>query len=417
MRILILSQHFWPESFRINELALHLREAGCEVTVLTGKPNYPEGRVYEGYRAAGTGRESYQGIPVFRVPLVPRGSGGVVALCLNYLSFVFSAALFAPWILRGRQFDAIFVYGTSPILQAIPAVVLRWLKHARLAVWVQDLWPESLQTTGFVQSKAVLWTVAQVVRWIYRRCDLLLVQSRAFVSAVAPLAGTTPIEYFPNPGELSVHRAGVAGVPLCGLQLPPGFNVVFAGNLGAVQGLASVLDAAEMLLPYRDVRIVLVGSGRHADWLRQQVEQRRLSNVMLPGRFDVAAMPDIFAQASALLVTLAHNPGLSLTIPSKLQDYLAAGRPVIGALDGEGARVVEQAGAGLACAAEDPKALADAILKLRSLACEERAAMGRAAQAYYAQHFEPTMLAQRLVERLRRLQCAPVEGIQQESSR
>jgi glycosyltransferase involved in cell wall biosynthesis len=417
MRILILSQHFWPESFRINELALHLREAGCEVAVLTGKPNYPGGKLYEGYRAAGTGRESYQGIPVFRVPLVPRGSGSVVALGLNYLSFVFSAALFAPWILRGRKFDAIFVYGTSPILQAIPAVVLRWLKHARLVVWVQDLWPESLQATGFVQSRAVLWTVAQVVRWIYRRCDLLLVQSRAFVSAVAPLAGATPIEYFPNPGERSFQRAGAAGVPLCGLQLQPGFNVVFAGNLGAAQGLASVLDAAEILLPYPDVRIVLVGSGRHAEWLRQQVEQRRLRNVMLPGRFDVAAMPGIFAQASALLVTLARNPVLSLTIPSKLQDYLAAGRPVIGALDGEGARVVEQAAAGFACAAEDPKALADAILKLRSLACEERAAMGRAAQAYFAQHFEPTMLAQRLAERLRRLQCAPLEGIQQESSR
>ena len=404
MRILILSQHFWPESFRINELALHLREAGCEVTVLTGKPNYPGGTLYQGYRAAGTGQESFHGIPVFRVPLVPRGDGRAVSLGLNYFSFVLSAASFGPWLLRGRKFDAIFVYGTSPILQAIPAVVLRWLKHARLVVWVQDLWPESLQAAGFVQSKRVLWAVAQVVRWIYRRSDLLLVQSQAFVAAVSPLAGATPIEYYPNAGERTFHRTDEAAAPAAGLRLEPGFNLVFAGNLGAVQGLDSVLDAAEMLLPYPDVRIVLVGSGRSSERLKRQVEQRGLRNVLLPGRFEVAAMPAIFAQASALLVTLARNPIMSLTIPSKLQDYLAAGRPVIGAMDGEGGRVVEQAGAGFACPAEDPRALADAILRLRALGCEERAAMGRAAQAYYAQHFEPAMLAQRLAERFRQLQ-------------
>jgi hypothetical protein len=199
VRVLILSQHFWPEAFRINELALHLREAGCEVTVLTGKPNYPGGRVYEGYRAAGTVRESYEGIAVFRVPLVPRGKGRAFALGLNYLSFLGSATLLAPWLLRGMKFDAIFVYGTSPILQAIPAVVLHWLKRAPLVLWVQDLWPESLQATGFVQDQRVLWAVAQVVRWIYRRCDLLLVQSRGFVAAVSPLAGATPVEYYPIP--------------------------------------------------------------------------------------------------------------------------------------------------------------------------------------------------------------------------
>ena len=405
MKVLILSQHFWPESFRINEVAALLRENGCEVTVLTGKPNYPQGTVYPGYRAGGTQREDYEGIPVFRVPMVPRGRvQTLVSLGFNYFSFVFSAALFGAWLLRGRKCDVVFVYGTSPILQAIPGVVLSWIKRARLVVWVQDLWPESLQAAGFVDNPRVLGAVAWVVRWIYKHSDLLLVQSPAFHSAVAPLAGRTPVEYYPNPGERVFQRADQADPALAPLQLEPGFNLVFAGNLGAVQGLECVLDAAQLLLPHPDVRVVLVGSGRRGEWLREQVQRRGLHNVTLPGSFPLEDMPGIFAQASALLVTLARtHPILSLTVPSKLQAYLAAGRPVIGAMDGEGARVVMESGAGFTCPAEDAQALADAILRLRALDVAQRDSMGRKAREYYLQHFEPAKLALRLTERLRRL--------------
>ncbi|GAB3774060.1 glycosyltransferase family 4 protein [Ramlibacter monticola] len=404
MKILILSQHFWPEQFRISELALHLRDTGCEVTVLTGKPNYPEGRVYPGYRAGGTQCEEYEGVPVFRVPLVPRSKGGIVSLALNYFSYILSAAVLGPWLLRGREFDVIFVYGTSPILQAIPGVVLRWLKRARLVVWVQDLWPESMQAAGFIHNRRILDAVACVVRWIYRRSDLLLVQSHAFAPAVAPLAGGTPVEYYPNPGEKVFHQADEEEAAAARLRLEPGFNVVFAGNLGRVQGLECILDAAEILRDHPDVRVVLVGSGQRSEWLKEQVGTRKLHNVQLPGRFPVEAMPGIFAQASALLLTLARNPVMSLTIPSKLQAYLAAGRPVIGSLDGEGARVVVEAGAGLACPAEDARALAEAVLRLRALDAAQREAMGRAGREYYLEHFEPTKLAHRLADRFGQLQ-------------
>jgi glycosyltransferase involved in cell wall biosynthesis len=405
MKVLIISQHFWPESFRINEVATQLRDSGCEVTVLTGKPNYPHGSVYPGYRAGGTHREDFEGVPVFRVPMAPRGRRQTIfTLGLNYFSFVFSAAAVGAWLLRGRKFDVVFVYGTSPILQAIPGVLLSWLKRARLVVWVQDLWPESLQAAGFINDKRVLGAVAQVVRWIYWCSDLLLVQSPGFRAAVAPLAGRTPIEYYPNPGERVFQQADQADPAQSALQLAPGFNLVFAGNLGAVQGLECVLDAAELLLPHPDVRVVLVGSGRRSEWLREEVARRGLHNVQLPGSFPLEAMPGIFAQASALLVTLARtHPILSLTVPSKLQAYLAAGRPVICAVEGEGARMVEEAGAGLTCPAEDARALADAILHLRSLDNSQRDAMGQQARKYYLQHFEPAKLAQRLIERFQRL--------------
>ena len=203
MRVLLLSQHFWPESFRINDVAIALHAAGHEVVVLTGQPNYPGGTVFSGYRAGATGKEWHDGLEIHRVPLVPRGRGTALRLVANYLSFLTCASLLGPWLLRGQRFDVIFVFGVSPILQAVPGVVLKWIKRAPLVTWVQDLWPQSLQVTGFVRNPTLLSIVARVVRWIYMRNDLLLVQSRGFVEEVRLLAGRTPVEYFPNPGELA----------------------------------------------------------------------------------------------------------------------------------------------------------------------------------------------------------------------
>lgn len=399
MKVLLLTQHFWPESFRINQVAADLEAAGCEVTVLTGKPNYPDGAIFPGYAAGGLSVEDYQGIRVHRVPLVPRGPGGAVRLAANYLSFLASASLLGPWVLRGQKFDVIFVYGTSPILQAIAAIVLKWIKGARLAVWVQDLWPESLEVTGFVRHRGLLAAVAMVVRWIYRRCDLLLVQSHAFEAPVRAMAGRTPVEYHPNPGEGAPSALVERDAPLVPLE-EGAFNVVFAGNLGTVQALETVLDAAERLRAIPDVRIVLVGAGSRSDWLRGEVARRGLSNVQLPGKFPPASMPSLMQRASALLVSLAREPILAQTVPSKLQSYLASGRPIVASLDGEGAAIVRESGAGLACPAEDAAGLADAIAQLRSAGEAARSRMGASGRRYFDEHFAPTLLAHRLAARL-----------------
>lgn len=398
MRVLIVSQYFWPESFRINEVADSLTKAGCAVTVLTGQPNYPDGTVYPGYRIMGFGRQQQSRMTIYRVPLVPRGKSGALRLVLNYLSFVAAASVFGPWMLRGKQFDVIFVYGISPILQALPAIVLKTTKGAKLVTWVQDLWPESLEVTGFVKNRQVLALVASLVRWIYRRHDLLLTQSRAFVAPVAAMSGKTLVEYHPNPGEIAFSREAVSGeVPA--LTLEPGFNVVFAGNLGAAQALETIVDAAELLRDQVNIRLVIVGNGSHGEWLAEEVGRRRLTNVQLPGRYPVEAMPGVLSQAAALLVTLVSSPAMEKTIPSKVQAYLAAGKPIVACLDGEGARIVEEAGAGLACPAENSAMLAQTILRLRALSEEERTKMGLAGRCYYRAHFEPEMLARKLRER------------------
>jgi len=403
MKVLILSQHYWPETFRINEVAESLIAAGCEVTVLTGQPNYPEGRIFDGYRAASLAVETHPaGYRIHRVPLCPRGPGGAKRLVANYLSFLTAAAILGPWSLRGRSFDVIFVYGTSPILQAIAGIVLKRIKRAKLVTWVQDLWPQSLEVTGFVRNPRLLGAVATVVRWIYRRNDLLLVQSHAFELPVRAMAGTTPVEYHPNPGELAFSAPATDGPPA--LTLPEGFNVVFAGNFGTVQALETVVEAAALLADRApDIRLVMVGSGGRGPWLEAEIARRGLGNMVLAGRFPPQAMPDILDQAAAVLVSLNRGEILSQTVPSKVQAYLAAGRPVIASLDGEGARVVEEAGAGIAVPAEDAEALAEGILRIHAMMPSARRALGESGQRYYLQHFAPEALATKLAARFRQL--------------
>lgn len=396
MRVLILTQYFWPETFRINEVVLSLRDAGADVVVLTGKPNYPDGDFYDGYTAWGTTRESYDGIPVYRVPMAPRGHGSALGLALNYSSFAASGSLFGPWLLRDERIDVILVYGISPILQGIAAIAVKAFKRAPVALWVQDLWPQSLEATGFVRDRRLLKAVEWVVRGIYRFSDLLLVQSPAFVEPVAALARADKIHYHPNPGELALQTpsAGAASQ----VRFDAGcFNVVFAGNLGTAQAVETIVEAATRLAEQPRIRFVLVGSGSRRDWIRAEVARRRLSNVELPGRFSPEAMPAILEGASALLVTLARSEIFALTVPSKVQAYLAAGKPIVAALDGEGARLVEAAGAGLRVPAEDPVALADAVLRLATLPRTELQSMGRSGRTYYASHFAPDLLAHRLL--------------------
>ena len=407
MKILIVTQYFWPESFVINEVALSLHKLGHDVHVLTGQPNYPGGFVFEGYSATSFGTKVNNSLIIHRVPLAPRGHGSVLRLFLNYLSFVITASVFGPWLLRGSRFEVILVFGLSPILQAIPAIWFAWIKSARLVTWVQDLWPESLTATGFLHDKKILGAVAAVVRWIYRKNDLLLVPSHAFVEPVKRMSGRTSVVYHPNPGELEFLKSDNKQLPL--LELERGFNLVFAGNLGTVQALGTILDAAELLLPHPDIHIVLVGSGSRSEWLQQEVARRLLSNVQLPGRFSPGVMPGILAQASALLVSLSRSPIMSQTVPSKMQAYFAAGRPIIASLDGEGARVLEESGAGVSCPAEDAAALAKAVLELNALPFDALQRMGEAGQIYYQKHFDPALLATRLVQHFSQVLARPKE--------
>lgn len=402
MKILIFNQYFWPESFRINEIACALKSRGYEVEVMTGKPNYPEGKFFSGYCAWGIRKECWRGIPIYRVPTFARGNKSTIKLALNYFSYIISGLIFAPWLLRKEKYDVIFVYGVSPIFQAIPASFLGWLKGVPVVLWVQDLWPQSAEATGHVKSPSLLKLLEKFVRFTYTHTDLLLVQSEAFIEPVSKLAPNVPIAYYPNSVEKEFYSPEAITTPHVA-SLKSGFAVLFAGNVGAAQGMETIVATAEKLLTHSAINIVILGSGSKSEWVAKQIVEKKLTNLHLEGRFPVETMPTLMRQASALLVTLKDQPIFELTVPNKIQAYLAVGKPIVACLNGEGARIIAEANAGVAVRAEDSDGLADAIIKLYQEPEHELEQMGVNGRAYFKQHFDEEMLTTKLIKHFKKL--------------
>lgn len=404
LRVLIVSQYFWPENMRINDLVRDLSERGHSVSVLTGVPNYPEGKVFEAYSLKPQLFSSFAGAEVIRVPLVPRG-GNSIGLALNYLSFFVCASTIGVWKLRRRKFDVVFVYAVSPIMAAIPAVVIGALKRAPVFVWVLDLWPETLRAVGVLKSQRLLALVGKMVSWVYNRADYLLLQSHGFSESVRQYC-TRPISddrlvYFPSWAEddFSSSQSGVCSLIQRDNSV---FTIVFAGNLGEAQDFPAILDAVEVLRERTPVRWIIVGDGRMASWIAEQVIARNLDNVHLLGRHPLEAMPGLFAHADALLVSLKANDVFEKTIPGKVQAYLASQKPVLGMINGEAARVIEASGAGFACRSGDSQGLAEITYSMATATQQDRDDMGEAGRRYYEKHYVKEKLMTRLEGLFRR---------------
>lgn len=397
MKLLILSQYFWPENFRINDVVDGLVGRGHSVTVYTALPNYPTGRFFDGYGTLGPYRERYKSAEVRRVPIVSRGSGSGMRLALNFASHAIASTLLAPFHARGH-FDAILVYEPSPMTIGIPARFLRRLKRAPVLFWVQDLWPESLEATGAIRSRAALRLVDRLIKWIYRGCDRVLVQSEAFIPSIrAHGVPDARIRYLPNSAENFYRRLAPAVHDDEARELPPGFRVLYAGNIGAAQDFPTILAAAERLKDERSIQWIVLGEGRMRAWVEEEVRRRGLTaTVHLLGQRPPERMSRYFAHADVLLATLRREPIFAYTIPSKIQTYIACGKPVIAALDGEGGRIIREAGAGWAVPAEDPSALAEAVLTASRTPKPEREAMGNRGEAWFREHFEREKLLSRL---------------------
>lgn len=396
MRILVVSQYFWPENFRVNDLVKEWVQRGHVVTVLTGIPNYPAGKVFDAYTQQPAAFAEYEGAKVVRVPMLARGTGGL-RLMSNYLSFVLGACIWGPWRLRGVKADVVFVFEPSPVTVGLPALWLGKFKKAPVVFWALDLWPETLAAIGVVRSPRVLAWVGHMVRFIYNRCTLVLGQSKGFLESIAKYCtDRQKIRYFPSWAEDVFTDAVVqpaAEVPV----LAGVFNVVFAGNIGEAQDMPAVLDAAERLKDNTRIRWIIVGDGRKAEWLQAEVQKRGLQDrVLLAGRFPVERMPSFYAHADALLVSLKRDPVFSMTIPGKVQSYLMAGIPLVGMLDGEGAAVIRDANAGMTCDAGDSLGLANAVMALAAMQGDERRQLGFNGRAYAEKEFGRAALMNRL---------------------
>ena len=399
LKILVITQYFWPENFHINDLVLGLYERGHKIDILTGIPNYPKGVFYKGYTAINKCKDVYKGMTVYRSPLIPRGRNGA-QLVLNYISFALISSIIGPFLCRKRRYDIYFVYEPSPITVGITALVFKHLKKAPIVIWIQDLWPESLSAAGAISSKGVLKSVELLVRLIYKGCDHILAQSKAFIPSIVNLAGRAKkIFYYPNSADSLYQPVSVPTDAVERLLFPVGFRIVFAGNIGAAQDFGTILSAAEKLKYRKDIHWIIIGDGRLSKWVQTEIIHRGLlDNVHLLGRHPAEAMPRFFALSDVLLTTLKKEPIFALTIPSKIQSYLACAKPIIAGMDGEGARVVEEAGAGITCPAEDPTALALAVLEMYQMTQKKRDEMGRSGREYYEKNFEREKLIDRLTE-------------------
>ena len=394
MKLLVITQYFFPENFRINDLVASLVKRGHEVTVLTGQPNYPNGQFFDGYGFRGPQRELLFGAQIVRVPLLPRGDGSAIRLFFNYLSFVVTSVFGVLFRLRQRH-DAVFVFGASPITVGIPAIVAAWRFRAPVLLWVLDLWPESLSATGAIQNKIALSSVGMLVKWIYRSSDRVLVSSKGFVPTVIKY-GARPhdVRYFPNWVEESPIRS-TSELP----TLPDGFLIIFAGNLGMAQDVPAILEAAKLTRDISNVHWIFVGDGSMAHWALEETLRADLRCcVHFVGRWPLETMPALFARAGALLVSLKPEPIFAKTVPGKVQSYMAAAKPLLAMLDGEGAHLVAESGAGLACAGGDAQGLAANVRMLLALSETQRETMGRAGKAYAAEHFDRDTLIGGLVD-------------------
>lgn len=402
MNILVVCQYFYPEEFKVNDLVEGLVNRGNRVTVLTGKPNYPKGVFFPGYKFAGVQREVYKGADIIRVPLIRRGNSGAIRLALNYLSFVF----FGNWYVRLHKcdYDAILVYQLSPIVMAYPAILAKRKSHAKLALYVQDLWPESVSATTSLKGGLLMSLLNRMVKKIYSKSDTIFVQSLAFKESIGEKGDfVNKIEYAPNWAEdVFVENVDIESFKHKEL-LPEGFRVMFAGNIGEAQDFNSIINAAVLTKDNKEIKWVIVGDGRAKEKAEQRVRDENLKEtVCFLGRFPVNEMPGFFLNADVMLVSLKKEFIFSLTIPSKVQAYMASGKPILSMIDGEGKRIVEESGCGLTASAEDYTSLAKNVLDVYQMTKEDLLQMGENGLRYYKENFAKEMVINRIATSLER---------------
>ena len=395
MKILVVTQYFYPENFRINDVCIGLKERGHEITVLTGKPNYPSGKYFEGYNWLIKNLEKWNGIDVYRSNLVLRGNGAPVKLFLNYFSFTVLSTLKLFSI--KSKFDKVFIFAPSPITVGIPGIVASKRFKAKAVLWVHDLWPESIRIAGGIKNKSIINVIDLMTRWIYKNVDKILIQSEAFKSYInKQVADIDKISYYPFYAE-PFYRVEIPESKYLD-ELPEGFKLMFAGNIGESQSFPTLLGAAKVIkkmgLP---ITIIIFGDGRMKDMVIKEINDNGLQkHFLLKGLRPAIEMPKYFSCVDGLIVSLKKSDIFSKTIPGKLQSYLACGKPIIGSLDGIGAQIINDSKCGFSSKAESVEDFVEAILKLYNLSLEDRNLLGNNGRNYFEKEFERESLLDKL---------------------
>lgn len=387
MKILIVTQYFYPENFKSNDLAFELKKRGHDVTVLTGLPNYPEGEIFEGYGIFKNRKQVINGVKIIRSLLLPRGKGGGLRLFINYYSFAFFASVKAFFLRLNNRFDAVIVHEPSPITQYYPALLINKIWETPVYFWVMDLWPESLSIAGGVKNKFVLNYYTNVIKKFYKNAEKILITSKGFRGAINEKGNfDDKIVYFPNWAEDAISE-GNKNFPIP--ELPKGFKVMFAGNIGEAQDLDSIMKAALELKDEKHIQFILVGDGRKMPFVKDFVDQNNLNDtISIMGRFPVEAMSSFFDKADVMLVTLKDDPIFNLTVPAKLQAYMSASKPIVAMLNGEGSENIIDAECGFTVSAGNYVGLSETILKASLLSADDLRILGENSRSYYERYFK-----------------------------
>lgn len=398
-KILLISPHFHPEAFKCNDVAFELARKGYDVTVLSDIPNYPGGKFFDGYGFFRRRRETVDGVKIIRTAVIPRGNGSGKMLALNYLSFAFTACIRAFFMGIFRRYDVVLVHETSPITVGLPAVIIKKLqKKTKLLFWVLDLWPESLQAAGNINNKKILDFFSGMARMIYRNSDKILISSKGFRTSILEKGDFgDKLVYFPNWAEDVFTDAEKKQIP----ELPEGFRLMFAGNIGEAQDFDNVMKAALELKEEKDVKFLIIGDGRRKAWVEEYIRDNSLEEtVHLLGRHPLDTMPSFYEQADAMFLALKDEPIFSLTAPAKIQTYMAAKKPVIAMINGETRNLIAESSCGLSCASGDYMELASVIRSMKAMSAEEREHLGTNGFNYFNANFTKSKCMNHLTELL-----------------
>ncbi|ELC8451270.1 glycosyltransferase family 4 protein [Clostridium perfringens] len=391
MKILVVTQYFWPEEFRINDICKGLKEAGHDVEVLTGLPNYPEGKIYKGYSWFKKGVKEYNGIKIMRVPMIPRGKNSSMMLALNYVSFMVNASLKALTLI-GKKYDRVFVFQVSPITSAVPAIILSKLKKIPSYIYIQDLWPETFYSIINIKNKKIRSKMKNICNKIYNSFDKLLIASKGYEDILLKEGfKKEKFEYFPQWAE-DFYSESLKKVSENRI-----FTVTFAGNIGKAQSVDTIIEAANLAKENKNIKWQIIGDGSEFKNIKYLVKKYSLENTVdLLGRKPAKDMPKYFSSSDGLIVTLKNEEILKVTLPAKVQSYMAAGKPIIAAISGEGSRTIKESKSGLVGEAEDYKALYENVIKLYDMNENERIRIGNNGKEFFKENFTRDKLLNQL---------------------
>lgn len=392
MKILVVSQYFWPEEFRINDICEGLVEQGHEVEVLTGIPNYPSGEFFEGHSFLKWGTIEYKGVKIKRVPLIPRGKDNLIKLGLNYISYTVTASIAAIGLLL-KKYDRVFVFQLSPITLAIPGIIISKMKKIPSIIYVQDLWPESLFTIKEINNTKIRKMLNSICSKIYKSFDTLLITSKSFEEELVKKGvNRERIEYFPQWAEDFYSSSN------CGENTnKENFVVTFAGNIGKAQSVDTIIKAANIAKDNKNIKWQILGDGSEFEYIKSLVKEFSLEKtVYLLGRKPSSEMPKYFSKSDALIVTLRDDKVLRATLPAKVQSYMAAGKPILAAISGEGNRTIKESECGLVCEAEDYIKLYENVISLFNMSEKERSTLGMNGKEYFKNNFTREKLLSQL---------------------